>query len=278
MGTQKLPVPDWYKPEMGQYAATWELKNGEWTIHHFHLLSTTYKGNIMTTYLYNKATKSINAYSTVQEASDLKQEDDVQFSTKDELEERMETADMVALYNSISEKEVKKFSSKATGAKRVFAALTKATKEAEKEEKKKAAAEKKAAKKASGEPGKRGRKAEYAGQAIHLVEGNETTYREGSQRGDQFKLITDGMKVEDFQSAGGSIANLKFFILKGSVTLSGGATEATEKAEDAYSSKDTESTGEGEEVNAGAPEPTSEDNTEASTEENTEPEADKAAE
>lgn len=55
----------------------------------------------------------------------------------------------------------------------------------------------------------RGRKSQFTGKRIY-VKAKENPYRKDSKRFTEFALIKEGMPVEDFLKAGGSIFNLGY--------------------------------------------------------------------
>lgn len=123
-----MPLPPWYRPEMGSYTATYE--HGVLT--HFWLNSNVPKPTAscesegtkkespteMKFYTFNTETNAVEIHA---KKADAKATELPHFSDAETLVGALTSAQTVALYNSLAEKPVSKFTSKTVGAERTFA-------------------------------------------------------------------------------------------------------------------------------------------------------------
>lgn len=120
----------------------------------------------------------------------------------EDLEEAVTGSVMAEMYNArVPEADqIKKFSTKADGAERVWDLLQETEADNEQEDKtvaKKAKKAKKSTTKDEGKKGSPGRTSKYAGKKVHKTEaGKERTYREGSRRTASWNVLTEGMLYE----------------------------------------------------------------------------------
>jgi len=164
----------------------------------------------MTAFRLNTETNKVQAFATLREAESQGNSLPI-FTTESELftHDGIELKHMVALYNSLADKEVKRFSDRAAGAKRTWAALVTAHKElpAPKPEKEKAP-------KIAKEKGRPKGTGEFAGKTlVALKEVNPRQFNTwGWKSYEILRGKPDGLTYADYIAAGGRNNDLRWDI------------------------------------------------------------------